>query len=360
MAQSGSTSRLLNLANIGRGPARGPASLLRSPGLGRALILKHRLRREDGEVGEALRWRGTATKVIFPFEATDLALGGSSLFVGQPGWTDLLVHAAGATTPSDLVHDQRVLEALDELPSLDPFLVREHLRLRGLAVDDGCLELPERERSQMEQFVAGQLIPLVGLVNAETARAETDAVALAHILLSPRAEERLGPLGATLRLELAAFADGLYAWKGFLYYKWILAGLTAPLQGVLTDIGRLRIVGRMSPDVALRVGTMRGRVHAAVLDKCVDAHLLLGRYDTAFMGLTQEADFRGFREFLQASPAQFLDLGERIGVLSHIATYWRFRFPAGGHPETDVEDALDLLQDFEANLTMGPLQPSAA
>ena len=356
LAKTGSTSRLLNLAAIGRGDGRRPgdASLLRSPGLSRALILKHRLRREDGEVGEAMRWRGTATKVIFPFDASDLALGGSTLFVGQPGWTEMLVQAAGAAEPRDLAHDQQVLERLDELPSLDPFLVREHLRLKGLPVDDGCLDLPVGERERMERFAAGELIPLAGLINSEPARIEADAAALAQMLLSTKAEERFGPLGTTLRLDLAAYAGGVYAWKGFLYYKWVLAKLTSPLQSVLTDIGRLRIVGRVSPDTALRIGAIRGRVHDGVLDQCVEAHKLIGRYDAAFMGLTLDGDFRGFREFLQASPVQFLEVGERIGVLSHIASFWRFRFPANAQPEADVEEALDLLQEFEANLAQAP------
>jgi hypothetical protein len=307
LARTGSTSRLLNLAAKGTGASVGHAgSLLRSPRLGRALILKHRLRREDGEVADALRRRGTATKVIFPFDPSDLALGGSTLFVGQPGWTDLLAQAAGAAEARDLAHDQQVLERLDELPSLDPFLVREHLRLKGVPVDDGCLDLPEGERERMERFVAGELIPLARLVNTDAARTEADAAALAQMLLSTRAEERLGPLGETLRLEMGAYAGGVYAWKGFLYYKWVLTRLTAPLQTVLTDIGRLRISGRMSPDVALRVGTLRGRVHDSVLDQCVEAHKLLGRYDAAFVSLTLERDFRGFRDFLHASPVQFL------------------------------------------------------
>jgi hypothetical protein len=358
LAETGSTSRLLNLAAVGRANRSGrrpvAAPLLRSPGLSRALILKHRLRREDGEVADVLRWRGAATKVIFPFDPSDLGLGGSALFVGQPGWTEMLAEAAGGADSRDLAHDQRVLEALDELPSLDPFLVREHLRLKDLPVDANCLDLPVGERERMERFVARELIPLAELVNTEPARTEADAAALAQMLLSTQAQERLALLGETLRIQMAAYAGGVYAWRGFLYYKWVLAKLTAPLQTVLTDIGRLRIVGRAPPHVALRIATLRGRVHDGVLDQCLEAHKLLGRYDAAFVSLTLEGDFRGFREFLQASPIQFLELGERIGILSHIASFWRFRFPADVQPEAGFEDALDLLQEFEANLAQAP------
>ena len=363
LARTGSTSRLLNLAATGRAGdrPRRPAEtlLLRSPGVARALILKHRLRREDGEVADALRWRGTSTKVIFPFDPSDLALGGSVLFVGQPGWTDMLAQAAAAIDAGDLAHDQRVLEALDELPSLDPFLVREHLRLRGLPVANGCLDLPACERERMEQFVARELVPLTGLINTEAARTEADAGSLARMLLSERADERLSLLGETLRLAETSYASGVYAWKGFLYYKWVLTTLTSPLQSVLTDISRLRITGRVASDMAVRLGAVRGRVHDSVLDHCVAAHRLLGLYDAAFLSLTLEGDFRGFREFLQASPVQFLDLGERIGVLSHIASFWRFRFPGDIPPEASAEDAFDLLHEFDANLAQTPQHATA-
>jgi hypothetical protein len=363
LARTGSTSRLLNLAALGRAGETSVRSahppLMRSPGLSRALILKHRLRREDGDVADALRWRGTATKVVFPFDPSDLGLGGASLFVGQPGWSDMLAQAASAADPRDLAHDQLVLEALDELPSLDPFLVREHLRLKNLPVADGCLDLPACERERMEQFVARELVPLTGLINTEAARTEADAGSLARMLLSDRADERLGPLRETLRLAETAYAGGVYAWKGFLYYKWLLTTLTHPLQSVLTDISRLRITGRLAPDMAVRFGAVRGRVHDGVLDHCVAAHKLLGLYDAAFLSLTLEGDFRGFREFLQASPVQFLELGERIGVLSHIASFWRFRFPADIPPEAAAEDACDLLHEFDANLVQAPQYAAA-
>jgi hypothetical protein len=350
LAKTGSTSRLLNLAAIERA---GGDSLLRTPALRRVLILKHRLSREDGEVAEALRWRGTATKVILPFDPSDLSLGGSALFVGQPGWIEMLVELAGATADaSDLAHDQSVLETLDELPALDPFVVREHLRLKGLPVGQDCLALRASERERMQRFVAGELMALTALVNTDVARTQADAAVLARLLLSASAELRLGALGKSLGLEGLAYAGGLYAWKGFLYYKWVLADLTAPLQVVLADLSRLRVIGRVSPDTAVLIGGARARVHESVLDHCLEAHKLLGRYDAAFVGLTMDGDYRGFREFLQASPTQFLELGERLGVLSHIASFWRFRFPADAPPEAQAEEALELLQEFEANLTL--------
>jgi len=43
-------------------------------------------------------------------------------------------------------------------------------------------------------------------------------------------------------------------------------------------------------------------------------------------------------------------LGEGTGVVSHIASFWRFRFPKGKPLEATVGELLDILQDFDASL----------
>ena len=57
-----------------------------------------------------------------------------------------------------------------------------------------------------------------------------------------------------------------------------------------------------------------------------------------------------FRDFLVKSPSMFMGLGERIGGVSHIASFWRYRFPQGSILGASVEELMDILQDFEASL----------
>jgi hypothetical protein len=272
----------------------------------------------------------------------------------------MLAQAAGANNPADLEHDQLVLEALDELPSLDPFLVREHLRKKRMKVADCYFDLPAVERKRMESFVAREVFPLAGMVHADAARTQSGATTLARMLLSSRPVERLDPLRETLRLEGAAYAIGVHAWKGFLYYKWLLTTLVGPLQEVLTELTRLQILGSQTPEMTALIVTVRGRVQAGIISQCKEVREMIGRYDAALEGLTRNGESRGFREFLVASPTQFLELGERVGVLSHIASFWRFCFPLDGPVAARAEEALDLLQEFEVNLAQAPFHAEAA
>src|ERR1700677_1220166 len=83
--ESASTARVLNLLGVYRRRSRDPGyaerPFFRNPTLNKVLILKHRLRRNEGEL--FFDARRTATKVIFPIDGADLKLGGRYVFVNQ-------------------------------------------------------------------------------------------------------------------------------------------------------------------------------------------------------------------------------------------------------------------------------------
>jgi len=53
-----------------------------------------------------------------------------------------------------------------------------------------------------------------------------------------------------------------------------------------------------------------------------------------------------FRDFLLKSPEMFITLGERTGMVSHIASFWRYRFPKGRGLMIELDELFDILQDF--------------
>ncbi|MEI6439119.1 MAG: hypothetical protein WCO83_02830, partial [Alphaproteobacteria bacterium] len=73
-------------------------------------------------------------------------------------------------------------------------------------------------------------------------------------------------------------------------------------------------------------------------------------YDTAFDDLTTNGRPMAFRDFLLKAPEMFMMLGERMGVISHISSFWRYRFPNERSLNAPTGEVVDILQDFEANL----------
>jgi hypothetical protein len=83
-----STSRVLNLFRIATDNADNPEYLEKplflSPVINKCFLLKHRTRADETYLFASPK--AVATKIIIPFDSTDLRAGGRSLFVDQRGY----------------------------------------------------------------------------------------------------------------------------------------------------------------------------------------------------------------------------------------------------------------------------------
>ncbi len=352
LERTASTSRVLNLAAVASQNAGDPeyeaSPFFKAATLNGAVIIKHRLRVDEQYIFE--RSRRITTKVIIPFERTDLSLGGRSLFVGQRGWTELLYQLRGSQ--DDEARDVALLEALDELPSLDPFLLREHLKRRDFKIANCYFAISAADLDRMQRFVSGEISKLVDLAYGGRGDGTPNAniSKLVSLLLSGQDDTRLEPLRLTLGLEGANFREGIFSWKGFLYYKWVLNSLWPELRAVIAELTEIKVVGARDFDLMNQVKDVGARVNQAVLGQVRKVRTTLQVYDDAFGELTQAGNPMAFRDFLLKSPEMFITLGERTGMVSHIASFWRYRFPKGRPLRVELDELFDILQDFHQGL----------
>lgn len=349
LERTASTSRVLNLLGVaekhGEREDWEDRPLFKNRVLNASLILKHRLRLDETYLFDD--YRTSATKIIVPFERSDLGLGGQSFFIGQRGWMDLLREACADSRSID--QDVRILRLLDKLPSLDPFLLREHLRRHGHDVAPCYFAISPADLDAMQGYVAMQIEELIRLAY-QNAGGGAYTARLVEALLSTDVDERLEPLRITLMLEGEDFREGVFSWKGFLYYKWMLTSLQPQLQAVMKEIGDLAVSGPRDMEIGLYLDGARRRLRHSIAAQRNQVNATLGVYDAAFSGLTRDGNPKAFRSFLLDAPRMFLSLGEKVGAASHIASFWRYRFPVGRPPVAPVDEAVDIFQDFEASL----------
>jgi hypothetical protein len=345
LERTGATSRVLNLAAIVARHAERcgerPPPLFSSGVLGGALIIKHRLRPD--ELSLFRRHRRTATKLVIPIERTDLSLGGRSLFVGQTGWTRMLGALHGERNGD--AHDVALLEALDELPSLDPFLVREQLKRRRFETAAAYFVLSPADLDRMYEFVRQELMGLVRLACGAD-RVEPESDRLVHAILSGEQDLRLESLRAALHLDEANYGEGLFCWRGLLYYKWVLEDVLPTLATMTGELGEIRLTGARPPAVIDEVYALKSRVAAGLSRRTAQIAEALGEYDVAFGLLRDQVDPSAFARFLMGAPAVFRTLGEDMGALSHVASYWRYRFPADAPLLAPADELTDILEDY--------------
>ena len=231
--------------------------------------------------------RHAATKIILPIDNSDLKLGGHSIFVGQTGYVRCLEQAFGAGF-------ERTTDF--ETPS------------------------------------AAQVSRLV------------------HKILSDPDDPDMEPLRQTLRLRKDEWAEGMFCWKGFLYYKWSLCEVANHVGPVLEHMGKLRPAGPIDEGALADLARSRVVLRRAVQRACAVTSETLRVYDDAYAKLVRDGAPAAFREFLLDAPAMFSTLGERLGAISHVVSFWRYRFPPGVQTRVSVEELLDVFMEFESSL----------
>jgi len=344
-----SSSRVLNLAAIAEAEANNPghreAPFFDSPVLNAAIIVKHRLRADEVDLFE--QRRAIATKVIFPFERTDLRAGGRSLFVGQLYFESMLQDIGNYSEKIGMVRDLEALRILDKLPSLDPFLLREHLLTHDIAPHPCYFAISNADQERMFDYVVKEMRQLTSLaLSRKTTRRETSTSKMVEALLSNSGLERLEPLRLTLQLEAKAFDDGVFSWRGFLYYKWSLEQHWPNIVKVLRHISAIRPLGKLDHDQIVFLNAMKRRLILGVKENTDDVRKILAVYNDAYSKLIVDHDPRVFREFLLSAPELFLELGEKIGAISHVTSFWQYRFPSDAPRLADGDELMSIFQDF--------------
>jgi hypothetical protein len=339
-----STSRVLNLHRIaadqGDDPQHKEKPFFASPIINRSFLLKHRTRSDESYLFAGTR--PTATKIIVPFDNDDLRSGGQSLFVDQRGYTETL-RAAGHYSNEALQRDLWVLKLMDTVPSLDPFLLREHLRNNQIEVAPCYFAISDGDQERMYRFVKQEMTRLVVLAGDDAASNR-----MVSALLSNQIDEKLEPLRATLALSPKDFREGVFSWRGFLYYKWSMAKFWPDVVGVLREISKVQPTGSVQPAQQTDIAAQRRHIIEMVRDNGNHVNKVLSIYDGSFQDLVQKQTPKTFRDFLMGAPHMFVELGEKLGAISHIVSFWHYRFPPGTPAVVDADDLSVIFQDFSS------------
>ena len=346
-----SSARVLNLVTVeklyGGTPEYKKQPLFESQVLNSSILLKHRLRQDEYFLFEDPH--PNVTKIVIPFDKTDFRLGGTSLLVGQRGWLET-IREAGKYNDRSFERDRQVLGILNELPSLDPFLVHERLLSSDYIVADCYFELSKADKTRMHEFVAGEIKQLIQLaMRSDKPEKRDDSGSTARLvsaLLSTEANDQLEPLRRTLLMSADDFRQGIFSWRGFLYYKWSASELLPRAREVAREIATLPIARDARGEERSYIATSKRRLVRRMVESARESGEILAVYDKFFGDLVERGQPQVFRDFLMRAPRMFVDLGEKLGGLAHVVSFWKFRFPKKRVVPVDAESVISLFGDF--------------
>lgn len=350
LENSASTARVLNLRKVFVDHCDDEdykkAPFFNNVTLNRCLILKHRLRRNEQD--EFTEFRNVATKLVVPIDLTDLKMGALYVFIGQRNFEKMLCNSLNKTE-LELQKDLETLRRLDSIPTLDPFLLRETLDRFGIKPANCYFQITEADITRMLAFVETEIGALVRMSFGNDGNAEQASI-LTKKLLSNSGAADTEALRLTLHMDNIQYREGIFCWKAFLYYKWQLRDLMPKATRILSEIENVIPRGRAVSEEKLQISEMRGNIARSFNKAVKNVSDTLAIYDNAYYMLTQKSDPQVFKNFLLSAPELFKALGERLGAVQHLLSFWRYRVPEGTRPQMAAEELLDIFGDFENSL----------
>ena len=271
--------------------------------------------------------------MIFPFDPEDLDLGGQFLVVDDPDLVEQLERHLDYRD-ANIARDVTMLKLFDRLPTLDPFLLHEALRANKLEVANCYFRLSPADKSEMLEFVALQVETLIGLCFGGAAAGGGQAKRLSTLLLAEGDSPELAPLRDAMRMEAEEFAQAMFCWKAVLYYRWRSRALAvAGEEQRAARSAQRRAPARFDPETApfvrVAVGQLGGHdVRLRAAHRRDVPHLRRGVRGAPPRSRRGEP----FRRFLMDGPKLFARLGERMGRLEQLVSYWQHQFPGSCAP----------------------------
>lgn len=315
--------------------------------LNRSIIIKHKLRADEFELFD--HNKSTGTKILVPIDVKDLRLGGQYLFINQKNF-DLIVKSSLGESFFGDNRDRTVLDLLDATPSLDPFLVREQLKRFGIFPADCYFEISKADIEKMHAFVTREINMLVSKSFDGKQNNLLQAGVFVNKILSNSADEYLDPLRINLQMQPDEFSESLFSWRGFLYYKWCRVSNIPKINSVMKQMIKYNPAGPLDNETRQEIKAIKISLSKGLIATISAIDSILARYDEAYVGLTTNDNPQIFRQFLLNAPLFFKELGECLGVVSHIISYWSYRFPSENAPLVSGSELLRIFTDFDDSL----------
>lgn len=353
LRKGGSTSRVYDLVGIRMKHAEEPdyrrAPMFSHSRLLESFIVKHTVRQWERDWVNSDRL--CATKIIFPFSLDDLDLGGMSLFVESDNFERQLAEFLGVPLKSrGFQSDVARLRILSELPSFDPYLLSERFRQSGEVIAPCFFQASDEEIKRMTDFVASQVGVLVSLAfGGGQSAVSPQSKKLAGILLSDGDSENLRVLQRSLRLSDDEYKQGMFGWKGVLYYSWCSDAIYKEFLAFVNQVKTLRVIGCKGDEQGYLDQT-RGAIIASARRRWLRLRKVIDSYNAEFEDFAKNGNALALKNFLLQAPALFTQIGEDLASVQHVSSYWKHWMRGRSDHVMRAEDALALLPDFAASL----------
>lgn len=261
---------------------------------------------------------------------------------GQKSFEDILIKYTGSNVGNEFItRDLQFVSLLNSIPSFDPFLISERAEIDGIVLPKGIVDVSAFDLLQFKRSTSESLSQITSLImQGDASVAATHRFAAAF--LSGGDDERLSPLRAALRMDRAEFREAIYAWKGFLFYRWKMrsaqdafddiVGMVKQIKPAFVDPNTEYIIRQKCRHVIKSANTSLNQVKRE-----------LNNYNSIIDRFIESRNPILLINFLKKSKTLFLSLGEHSGILSHAHDHMKFAFNSSEFRSMKIDYTINML-----------------
>jgi hypothetical protein len=352
MLDAGS-SRVFNCNDVARKLGRREdeenAFLFQTAAMHNLVLIKEALRYDDPRhpKGQVI-----GSKIYVPYNRDDIYEGGRSIFFHSPSLLQVFHEQFGVeesdATSVGLEHDMRIFRILDDLPSLDGFLMRDALELDGIQANEAYFDVSAEERVAIQEFIRGKMEPLVRAAYGGKKPPSSKVTQLIDAMWEAKDLTALEPLIVAFRFPKEEALSIFGAWKGINFYSFEYHRGRKKRETfahwLKEDAMPKNLVSR---EVLQVLEPMRRATIERLRGHWVEIDEILKQYDKLYTEFVASANPGGFIGFLRGAKKIYWQLGDSLSKIDHAINCWDIwtkAAPGRRLPFEQLEAMLDLLK----------------
>jgi hypothetical protein len=303
--------------------------------------------RLTGVPADRNRRRRVGTKIYLPYDSRNIYAGGLTVFYGTRDFEAALANILDLRTNETrdaFTLDCYVLDLIDNVPSVSPFLLRDKFLQRRVASSPLYFDVPAEEWAEIDQFVRSKLLLIARSVYGgadSSSREQVDR--LLQLLWDLTDREELRQLGRIFRIPDEEILDTFFAWKGVIFYEYEHSRRKEAIYGLLRWLEHQKnaLDPRQKRDAAVQVLIVNLAQRISKVLVAIEGKLT--HYQEAFNELfLKRADYDPFFEFLSGAQTYFQSIGIGLARLDHLTEIWERG--TGGRRAISPNDRNELLR----------------
>ena len=293
------------------------------------------------------------TKLFIPYNPANPYEGGQSSFTDEARFEDALAYLTGASVASSepLRRDLEKIRLLEQMPSLDPFLLKDKFTLSGIKINDAYFKLSQEDWTNIRSHIRQRFV-LMSRFAAEGQGDVSDEVVdrLVDRIWEARQIEPLYPLLTAFGLPVVKAAEFFYAWKGIAFFDFEFSRNAERLRSFSAWLQAASVRGALHRSEAEAFDQDRGQVRAQLRSKLGETLGILNEFNDSFEQLfLRRETARAFSSFMLNSRRHFWRLGNNLNGIYHVVSLWdrvTGRLPGRAVPAPQLVQLMRVLREI--------------